>query len=225
MIRIAALPLLGVMAFTTAAQVHPPAPQTVRRAPTFHMHADVADPSATGTETITVYYSPLESTKVTRLIGFGMAYHMALVYTDRAGHSFGASSGPSNAASPQTPANAVQAIVYMAGDKPSSFGTLVSDPVNDHVFIKGSADDYYTHNRDGLAYPRALIAKSKDLSAQWSMIVRTYEAVGALSLTYSPSNQNSNSLAGTALRRAGLAPAFSSDTVFAPGVFTDLPVE
>lgn len=224
MIKIVALPLLGAMAFTTAAQVHPQAPQ-VRQAIVMPVHAAVTDTTATGTETITVYYSPLESTKVTRLVGFGMAYHMAVVYTDRAGRSFGASSGPSNNTSPQTPANAVQAIVYMADDRPSSFGTLVSDPLNDHVFIKGTAEDYYTQNREGHAYPHALVAKGKDLSAQWTVILRTYVAAGSLGLTYSPSNQNSNSLAGTALRRAGLAPAFSSDTVFAPGVFTELPVD
>ena len=225
MIKIAAFPLLGAMAFTTAARVHPPVQPAPRPAVVFHVHAAVADPRATGVETITVYYSPLESTKVTKLVGFGMAYHMAIVYTDRAGHSFGASSGPSNNASPQTPANAVQAIVYMADDQPSSFGTLASDPLNDHAFSVGAADDYYTKGRDGRGYPLALVTKGSDLSAQWSSILHTYAAVDRLALTYSPTSQNSNSLAGTALRRAGLAPAFSSDTVFAPGIFTQLPVE
>ena len=226
MIKIAALPLLGAMAaFTTAGQVHPSAPPAPRPAITMPVHGAVTDPDADGTETITVYYSPLESTKVTKLVGFGMAYHMAVVYTDRAGNSFGASSGPSNDAGAQTPANAVRAIVYMADEQPSSFGTLVSDPLNDHVFVKGTAADYYTQNREGRAYPRALVAKGRDLSARWSVILRTYAAVGGLGLTYSPTSQNSNSLAGTALRRAGLSPAFSSDTMFAPGVFTELPVE
>ena len=230
MFKIAVLPLFGAMAFTTAAQVHVPVAPVTRQAISAPMHrlpihAAVTDPNATAQETITVYYSPLESTKVTRLVGFGMAYHMAIVYTDRAGHSFGASSGPSNSTALQTPANAVQAIVYMADEQPSSFGTLVSDPLNDHAFTKGGASDYYTQTSAGIAYPRAIITKGRDLSAQWSTILQTYAAVGALGLTYSPTSQNSNSLAGTALRRAGLAPAFSSDTVFAPGVFTRLPIE
>ena len=42
-------------------------------------------------------------------------------------------------------------------------------------------------------------------------------------LTYSPISKNSNSMAGTALRNAGLAIPFSVETKFAPAVFTKLP--
>ena len=225
MIKIAALSLLGAMAFTTAAQVHLPVAPSTSPTLSIPMHAAVTDRDAQGTETIVVVYSPLASTKVSKLVGFGMAYHMAIVYTDRAGRSFGASSGPSNNAIPQTPANAVRAIVYMADEQPSSFGTLMSDPLNDRAFIMGTKADYYTQDEAGVAYPKAVVATGKDLSAQWSSILQTYVSVGARGLTYSPTSQNSNSLAGTALRSAGLAPAFSSKTAFAPGVFTELPVQ
>ena len=226
MIKTAAFSLLGAMAFASAVQVHPPVRHPSRPSPafTFHVHPAVTDDRAAAAETIAVYYSPLASTKVTRLVGFGLAYHMAIVYTDRAGKSYGASSGPSDNATPQTPANALQAIADMADRQPSSFGTLVADPLNDHVFVKGRAEDYYTKDREGRAYPQALITRGKDLSSRWASILRTYAAVDRLGLTYSPLSQNSNSLAGTALRNAGLAPSFSSATVFAPGLFTQLPV-
>ena len=225
MIKTAALSLLSAVEFTATVQVHSPVdhPSRLQPAITLHVHPAVTDDRANAIETIAVYYSPLESTKVTRLVGFGMAYHMAIVYTDRAGNSYGASSGPSDNASPQTPANALKAIVFMADQQPSSFGTLVADPSNDHVFIEGHAEDYYTKDREGRAYPHSLVTRGKDLSASWASILRTYADVDRLALTYSPTSQNSNSLAGTALRRAGLAPAFSSATVFAPGLFTQLP--
>ena len=173
-------------------------------------------------ETIAVYFSPLASTKVAALIGLGMAYHMALVYTDRTGQSFGASSGPSNVRTAQSPGYAFSAIINMTTEMPSAFGTLVSDPKNNHSFVLGLPEDYYTQDALGEAYPHVVAVQGGDLSAQWRSILHTYTAVGSLRLTYSPLTQNSNSMAGTALRQAGIPIPFSSATKFSPALFTNL---
>ena len=176
-------------------------------------------------DTIAIYYTPLTSTKVAEVIGLGEAYHMALVYTDGSGRSFGASSGPSNHMTAQTPGLAVAAAFASAMGVPSAFGTLLSDPVNNHVFTKGRPDDYYTQDDEGDPYPFTIVSTGRDLSAKWQTILRTYVAVGRLGLTYSPISQNSNSMAGSALRAAGIAIPFSSKTWFVPAVFTHLPLK
>lgn len=176
-------------------------------------------------ETIAIYYTPLSSTKVATVIGLGEAHHMALVYTDGRGRSFGASSGPSNHMTAQTPGLAISAALSSAMGRPSVFGTLLSDPANNHPFSKGHPDDYYTQDDEGEPYPVTLVASGRDLSAQWQTILRTYVAVGRLKLAYSPISQNSNSMAGAALRAAGIRIPFSSKTWFVPAVFTRLPLE
>ena len=174
-------------------------------------------------ETIAIYFSPLASTKVASVVGLGLAYHMALVYTDSAGRSFGASSGPSNQATAQTPALALSAILDSARNMPSNFGTLASDPKNNHLFLKGHPEDYYTQDFEGTEYPHATALQGRDLSAQWTSILTTYATIGRMHLTYSPVSQNSNSMAGTALRNAGIRIPFSIATKFAPAMFTKLP--
>ena len=175
-------------------------------------------------ERLTVYYSPLPSTGVARFVGLGMAYHMALVYTDAAGRSHGASSGPSDLAAGQTPRNALSALAAAVGDAPTSaFGTLVSDPRNDTPFTINGAGDFYTHDAQGHPYPSKEVAHGRDLAAQWSVVLRTYARIGQMHLPYSPISQNSNSVAATALRRAGFDMQFSKSTPFAPGLFTRLP--
>ena len=175
-------------------------------------------------DTIAVYYTPLTSTKVAEVIGFGQAYHMALVYTDGSGRSFGASSGPSNHMTAQTPVLAVAAALASTMSAPSAFGTLLSDPANNHAFTRGRPDDYYTQDDEGDPYPFTVVLRGENLSAQWQCILRTYVAVGRLGLTYSPISQNSNSMAGVALRAASIAIPFSSKTWFVPAVFTRLPL-
>ena len=174
-------------------------------------------------ETIAIYFSPLASTKILGSIGFGLAYHMALIYTNASGISFGASSGPSDHMTAQTPGYAVHALADMANDRPSAFGVLVSDPENNHPFKIGYPEDYYTQDFTGEAYPSAVVATGPDLSARWRLILQAYTRIGGLHLTYSPLSQNSNSVAGSALRQAGLPIPFSSRTVFAPAEFTELP--
>jgi hypothetical protein len=144
-------------------------------------------------ETITVYYSPLEATRIIAYVGLGLAHHMAIIYTNSAGQSFGVSSGPSIQSTQQTPPNALRALVSMANNKPSDFGTLVSDPHNNTPFIKSMMDDYYTQDYQGNEFPHALVSEGRDLSAQWAVIVKTYAAIGQMHLTYSPTSQNSNS--------------------------------
>ena len=175
-------------------------------------------------DAIAVYYTPLTSTKVAEVIGLGQAYHMALVYTDGRGRSFGASSGPSNHMTAQTPGVAVAAALASTMGVPSAFGTLLSDPANNHAFTRGRPDDYYTQDDEGDPYPFTIVLRGENLSAQWQCILRTYVAVGRLGLTYSPISQNSNSVAGVALRAAGIAIPFSSKTWFVPAVFTRLPL-
>lgn len=215
MLKLSALALLGALTLTSAAQVHAVAPAS----PTLPAAVD----DASGGETITVVYSPLPSTKAARDFGFGMAYHMALVYTAKDGVSYAASSGPSNLAAAQTPKHAATAILASFDDAPSAFGTLVSDPNNDTPFVVGGAGDHYTRDESGRTFPSNVVLRGEDLSARWASILRTYARIGALQLTYSPVTQNSNSLAATALRQAGVTLDYSSDTVFAPGAFTQLP--
>jgi hypothetical protein len=174
-------------------------------------------------ETITVYYSPLEATRIIEAVGLGLAHHIGIVYTNNAGQSFGVSSGPSIQTTQQTPPNALRAIVSMSENTPSDFGTLVSDPHNNTPFMKSRMDDYYTQDFEGKEFPHALVAKGADLSAKWATIVKTYAAIGKMHLTYSPTSQNSNSMAGEALRRAGLQVPFSVNAKFAPAEFTHLP--
>ena len=176
-------------------------------------------------ETIVVYYSPLAATKIAAYVGLGLAYHMAIIYTNGAGVSFGVSSGPSIQSTQQTPPHALRAIWDTALNAPSDFGTLVSDPKNDHAFVKGRPEDYYTQDFEGQEFPHALIASGRDLSLRWRTIVTTYQAIGRLHLTYSPVSQNSNSMAGAALRKAGLPIPFSVEARFAPALFTQLPCD
>lgn len=173
-------------------------------------------------ETIAVYFTPLVATKVAAYVGLGIAYHMAVVYTNDAGQSFGVSSGPSYHVAAQTPQLALGAIFDSAREIPSRFGSLMSDPRNNHAFKKGTREDFYTQDYLGEPYPSVVVAKGEHLDKQWAAIVHSYERMGAVRLTYSPISQNSNSMAGTALRRAGLPIPFSSSVWFAPGVFNDL---
>ncbi len=219
MIRSSALALLGALTFTAASQMRGPA--VWRPAAVAAMSAATNDPL--GRETLAVYYSPLDSTRVARYVGLGTAYHMALVYTDRDGVSRAVSSGPSNLAVPQTPEYALSAVFASFDEQPSAFGTLVADPKNDTPFVEGSAADFYTMDGGGRFYSHTTVLRGADLSARWQSILHTYARADAMKLTYSPVTQNSNSLAATALRRAGVTLAFSSGTVFVPGAFTDLP--
>ena len=101
-------------------------------------------------DTIAIYYTPLTSTKVAEVVGLGEAYHMALVYTDGAGRSFGASSGPSNHMTAQTPGLAISAAFASTMGIPSAFGTLVSDPKNT---LSPSGDRTITTRRTTRATP------------------------------------------------------------------------
>lgn len=219
MVKVSALALLSAMTFTTAAQMRLPTDMPAAAAPAL----PTATNDAGGLETLTIVYSPLDSTRVASSVGLGMAYHMAVVYTDRNGVSYGASSGPSDLSAPQTPRHAFGAVLASFGERPSAFGTLVADPKNGAPFVKGSAADYYTKDAAGHAYPSAVALRGRDLKARWTSIQATYARVGRMSLTYSPVTQNSNSLAVTALRQAGVTVAFSSGTLFVPGAFTRLP--
>ena len=175
-------------------------------------------------ETIAVFYTPLASTKLAAVLGFAVASHMALVYTNAAGQSFGVSSGPSIHLMLQNPLQMIEPVVASATNMPSGFGVLMSDPNNNHVFVMRHPEDYYTQDYDGTPFPSATVARGKDLSAKWRVIVSTYQSVGSLKLTYSPVSQNSNSMAGTALRASGLRIPFTRETPFVPAVFTRLPV-
>jgi hypothetical protein len=174
-------------------------------------------------ETITVYYSPLDGTRIVEYVGLKIAHHIGIIYTNSAGQSFGVSSGPSIQSTQQTPDNALRALTNQASNEPSDFGTLVSDPHNNTPFVKGRPDDYYTQDYMGREFPHALAMQGTDLSAQWATIVKSYAAIGNMHLTYSPVSQNSNSMAGEALRRAGIRVPFSVDAKFAPAEFTHLP--
>ena len=219
MFKLPALALASVMALTSAAQVHP-IPDFAR---TSGISVGAAAPLEDGPETLQIYYTPLASTEVSRFVGFGTAYHMAIVYTDAGGRSFGVSSGPSDLAARPSPSHALSALMSMASDAPSAFGTLVADPHNNTRFTIGDRGDDYTRDGQHHAYPHSLVIQGRNLSAQWATIVSTYARVGRLNLTYSPISQNSNSMAATALRRAGLTLQFSSNTWFTPGTFTQLP--
>ena len=174
-------------------------------------------------ETIAVYYTALTSTKLAASLGFAIASHMAIVYTNKAGVSFGVSSGPSYHLMLQSALQILEPVGATASNSPSGFGVLMADPQNNHPFHIRQPEDYYTQEDDGTPFSSAVVASGHDLSAQWRTIVTTYEAVDSVHLTYSPISQNSNSMAGTALRAAKLPIPFSSATPFAPGAFTLLP--
>ena len=174
-------------------------------------------------ETIALHYTPLTSTKVAEIVGLGEAYHLAVVYTDGKGRSYGASSGPSNHMTAQTPILALTAVVSSTMGVPSAFGTLMSDPANNHPFTRGRPEDYYTQDDEGDPYPTIVVMSGRDLSAKWQTILRAYVAIGQMNLTYSPISQNSNSMAGAALRAAGIPIPSSSHTWFAPALFTIMP--
>lgn len=175
-------------------------------------------------ESIAIYYTPLASTQIASVVGLSIAHHMALVYTDAAGQSYGVSSGPSKQMTAQTPGRALTAIWDSLTNTPSGFGVLLSDPHNNHSFIIGRPEDYYTQDDEGHPYPFNVVLTGRNLSARWATIVKTYVNVGKLHLTYSPITQNSNSMAGTALLSAGIPIPFSSKSYFAPGEFDHLPV-
>jgi hypothetical protein len=221
MIRSSALAFIGAMAVATP-QIHVPIFQSPVSAQAYTGPAET-DVEDSTTERLVVYYSPLAATEISKYVGLGVAYHMAIVYTDASGRSYGASARPSNLRNALSPGNAFNAILYMANERPSSFGTLIADPRNNTVFIKGSAGDFYTKDGQGREYPHTQVLRGKNLSHQWGSIVRTYDNVSRLGLSYSPVNQNSNSLAATALRRANIDLDFSSHTYFVPGAFTVLP--
>lgn len=162
------------------------------------------------------------STKIATLVGLGMAFHVTIVYTNSSGSSFGVSSGPSVHGALQTPGSALRAIVDAALERPSDFGFLISDPANGHPFKRTSRDDYYTQDLGGETFPSYPVLTGKDLSATWAIILNSYEEMSSLHLTYSPITQNSNSMAGTALRQAGIAIPSSFGTRFSPGLFNDL---
>ena len=174
-------------------------------------------------ETIAIFYTPLASTKLAASIGFAIASHMAVVYTNNAGQSFGVSSGPSIHQSISSPAQILDPIVASASNTPAGFGVLMADPNNNHPFEMRHPEDYFTQDSDGDPYPSALVARGSDLKARWLRIVQSYAEVSALKLTYSPVSQNSNSMAGTAIRAAGLRIPFSSHTPFVPAAFNRLP--
>ena len=220
MIRIVAFAFAGLTAFTSAEQV---SHRHVSATPQTASAITLEDTDTEGMESLRVYYTPLDSTEVAKYVGLGKAYHMAIVYTDARGLSYGVSSGPSNLSAPQTPTGALSALVDAARDRPSRFGTLVSDPHNNMPFVMDGATDVYTRDASHRSYPHALVSRGRDLSATWAAIVRTYGMIGGMHLTYSPVSQNSNSMAGTALRRAGVELPFSSGSLFTPGRFTELP--
>ncbi len=174
-------------------------------------------------ETIVVYYTPLLSTRIVAYVGLSMASHMGIVYTNSAGQSFGVTSGPSNVRTRQTPAHALSALYYVWSNSPSSFGTLVSDKNNNKPFEKGRLADYFTQDSEGNQYPHVVVLQGGDISQKWAMIVKAYRDIGQLRLTYSPTSQNSNSMAATALRNAGISVPSSSQTAYVPGSFTCLP--
>jgi hypothetical protein len=220
MVKPILLALFGAMSMATAG---PLATSHQTPAPAVAIVESELAADQKGQETIAIYYTPLSSTEAARQIGFGLAYHMALVYTDKQGRSFGASAVPSNHATAQTPRNMLSALFDTAAERASEFGTLVAETNNDHPFVRDGAGDRYTHDREGRHFPRRVVARGADLSAQWQSIVATYVDVSKLGLTYSPLTQNSNSLAAEALRRIGYEPDFSSQSFFTPGAFTRLP--
>ena len=244
MIKSSVLLVLGAMAFTSAANGHhraseilaseilAPVTSVVTHARLEHAHAKdalleqaaVEDRERGGSESIAVYYQPLPAPAVAKYAGLGLAHHLTIVYTHRAGLSYAASAGPSDLATPQTPRYTYDAFMAVMNGKPSSYGSLVAYRHNNKPFVKGDAREYYTKDGHGAPYSHTLVMQGANLSAQWASIMRTYAAVDKLHLAYSPLTQNSNSLAGTALRRAGLDLKFSSTSMFAPGTFTQLPV-
>ena len=79
MLKVVSLAVMGALSLASAAQVQSSIPQGSVRVP-----APIATmQQMEGPESLAVYYTPLASTEVSRFVGFGTAYHMAIVYTGR----------------------------------------------------------------------------------------------------------------------------------------------
>jgi hypothetical protein len=183
------------------------------------------------TETISVVFQPVEGTG-------GTAYHETLVYTNSSGQSYFCSSGPTNPIAQGDWVKGLEAWALegdaqadMACITPSFLGTLTASGTTD-VFFDPSVAGGPTRDDDGNPYPSVVIATGSSLGSQWSTIASTYSSVSSEDLTYSMLQQNSNSLASTALTEAGLSLPATSVQVYStqagdywvPGQDRSLPV-
>src|SRR5450830_1084655 len=195
---------------------------------------------ADSTSSISVIFLP-----VAPLPGTGtMTYHETLVYTTPTGSHY-ISAGPTTF-NKDVPWDSgllgkaelaffiSNAIVQAALNAPSPWGTLKVE--QNGTFVPGDVTpqtggidvvpafdpDTGIPNSDvGTPYPSQVLITGNDLSAQWATIVQTYSSIASLNLTYSPSTQNSNSVANTALAEAGVP--LPNTSLLVPASDTRLP--
>ena len=173
------------------------------------------------TETIKIIYSP-----VINVPTLGTGHHMTLVYTDSQGRNFSASSGPTvNPA--QTVSNVIEAAAAARYNKPSPYEYLTASDNNGSQFTPGQNGETITRDANGNPYLSNVVATGDNLSSRWNTILDTYDRVASLHLPYSPLTQNSNSMAGTALAKAGIPLVGFLPSILdfprVPGMFIPLP--
>ncbi|TFZ54491.1 hypothetical protein E4V01_25105, partial [Methylorubrum sp. Q1] len=148
------------------------------------------------------------------------AYHITLVYINNRGQSFYTSAGPTIPASPDA-STSLGASKDAVEGRATAYGVLgykteqfdINDPSNPTMIDKDS----------GIPYQTKILSQGTNLSSQWNTILETYHSISTLGVPYSPGWQNSNSVAGTALRKAGISIPFDSSSKWAPGLLLQLP--
>jgi hypothetical protein len=149
--------------------------------------------------------------KVRTVLGVDI-FHETLVYTNANGERFIATAfttlNPANTGA----LDVSQAAIDAANGKPSVWGTLdtKTGPITDFTNTQGGANWMAALlGAPGNPNPSEIVATGKglgSLSAKWAIIEQTEANIKGMNLSYSPTTQNSNSVASTAQKAAGITP-------------------
>lgn len=167
----------------------------------------------------------------------GIAYHITLVYTTPNGSEYiSAGPGISNYSLkfnlPLTAIAVSSAEKSMETNEPSAWGKLVVN--GSGTFTPGRVEDGVDVvppvNKDsripnadaGRKYDSEILSANATLT-QWESIKKTFNDIANLGLTYSPTAQNSNSVACTALSIAGVPAPTAVKSIIAYGCRTNVP--
>jgi hypothetical protein len=180
-------------------------------------------------ESITVVYSFISAPDIP-LVGGVAVFHETLLYTNAQGQQFIATAQAFN----QMPTgNAFVNLISSANSvltgSPSPYGTLdaqTGSVLNPSIFPSYALQPGQTFQQAingmlGTLSPYAngstqtnlteVVATGTDLSQTWNKITATYQQIDSEALEYSPSLQNSNSVATTALTAAGITAPTDND--------------
>jgi hypothetical protein len=169
---------------------------------------------------ITAYYSPVGPTSSGDSATGTIIYHITLAYTDNNGNSSYISAGPTipDSSLNLSISDKAKEMNLAAGDvltnAESKWGTLqvngqgsftpgdTSQGIDVVPRINPSTGNININA--GTPYFKDVVSNNATLT-EWNTIKQTYSDIASLHLTYSPYTQNSNSVACTALAKAGLS--------------------